>query len=89
MVTLGKLIVGIGILLVVVGLVIWFALVYVLLFRWMRILTATNQGRLLFPAIPAISLGLVVGWWGGVRAARPVRWAALAALGGCSRAAAC
>jgi hypothetical protein len=44
------------------ALLAWVALVGVGLVRW-TLSTAGTQGRLLFPAIPAVSLLLVRGWW--------------------------
>jgi len=53
-------------------LLLWTAIVGVLLVRWTS-LTLGSQGRLLFPALPAIVSALVIGWsvwlprrWGGV-----------------------
>jgi 4-amino-4-deoxy-L-arabinose transferase-like glycosyltransferase len=42
-------------------LLLWTAMVALLLVRWTS-LTPGSQGRLLFPALPAIVLALVVGW---------------------------
>lgn len=53
-------------------LLLWLAVVLVSLLRWMQILEATNQGRLLFPAISAISVLLSVGL--SQFAPRPYRW---------------
>ena len=42
-------------------LLIWSLAVFIFLLRWMRQIDATNQGRLLFPAIAALSVLLAVG----------------------------
>ncbi len=39
------------------------------------------QGRYLFPALPAISLAVAVGWWSVTRWPGAARWAAIALLG--------
>ena len=38
------------------------AITFVLLIRW-TIIHPSFQGRLMFPALPAINLGLMAGWW--------------------------
>jgi hypothetical protein len=38
------------------------------------------QGRYLFPALPAISLAVAVGWWSVARRSGAARWAAIALL---------
>ena len=38
------------------------------------------QGRYLFPALPAISLAVAVGWWSVARWAGAARWAGIALL---------
>ncbi len=47
-------------------LIIWSGVVFLSLLRWMQLLEATNQGRLLFPAITSLTvlqmLGLVTLW---------------------------
>ncbi len=53
-------------------LLLWLAVVLFSLLRWMQILEATNQGRLLFPAISAISVLLCVGL--SQLAPRPCAW---------------
>jgi len=53
-------------------LLLWLAVILFSLLRWMQILEATNQGRLLFPAISAISVLLSVGL--SQLAPRPYRW---------------
>lgn len=42
-------------------LVIWSAVVFVLLLRWMQQIETTNQGRLLFPAIGSLAVLLAMG----------------------------
>lgn len=42
-------------------LLLWATMVFALLVKWMQILVASNQGRLLFPAISSISILLFVG----------------------------
>jgi len=61
-----KLLMGLAILL------LWSAAALLSLLRWMQILKATNQGRLLFPAISAISVLLCVGL--SQLAPRSYRW---------------
>ena len=56
-------------------LLLWTAMVIVSLVRWTS-LTPGSQGRLLFPALPAIVLALVVGW----SAWLPRRWGDAAPL---------
>ncbi len=58
----------------------WGLVVYAALLRFMQTVDATNQGRLLFPAVTALSLLLLAGWTGFA----PRRWAAapVALLGG-------
>lgn len=53
-------------------LLLWLAAALFSLLRWMQILEATNQGRLLFPAISAISVLLSVGL--SQLAPRPYAW---------------
>lgn len=48
----------------------WFGLVFGSLLNWIRLMNFSNQGRLLFPAAPAIALLLVLGW----HALTPARW---------------
>jgi 4-amino-4-deoxy-L-arabinose transferase-like glycosyltransferase len=58
----------------------WFVIIAILFVRWM-LYTDVAVGRHLFPAIAAISLGLLLGWtgWLGARAARGLT--ALLAIG--------
>ncbi len=49
---------------------LWFALIFASLVQWIHLMFAANQGRLLFPAAPAIALLVVWGW----QAWLPVRW---------------
>jgi 4-amino-4-deoxy-L-arabinose transferase-like glycosyltransferase len=68
-------------------LLVWFGLVFAAFVRW-TLLTPASQGRLLYPALPAIALGLVVGWAelvpkrfrGAVGVAALAAWALWAAL---------
>lgn len=56
---------------VMLWMLLWFLLVGISLVRW-TLMTAASQGRLLFPALPAIALGLALGWaeWAPTRLAR-------------------
>jgi hypothetical protein len=63
---------------VVLGLLAWFTVVLAGLLDWIRLVTSANQGRLLFPAAPAVGLLLALGWSGLVPARR--RGAALGAF---------
>lgn len=53
----------------------WAVVVLLVLLRWMRLVTTTNQGRLLFPAISCVAVGLAVGLaaWNRGRL-RPGQW---------------
>ena len=42
-------------------LALWSVIVFASLLRWMRLLTATNQGRLLFPALVSLAVLLAIG----------------------------
>jgi hypothetical protein len=42
-------------------LMLWSAVVFASLLRWMRLLTDTNQGRLLFPALVSLAVLLAIG----------------------------
>lgn len=55
----------------------WAVVVLVVLLRWMRLVTTTNQGRLLFPAISCVAVGLAIGLatWNKGRL-RPGQWVA-------------
>ena len=46
---------------------LWFATLFVSLLNWMRLMNFSDQGRLLFPAAPAIAILLLLGWQGWVR----------------------
>lgn len=51
---------------------VWAAAVFVSLLNWMRLVNFTAQGRLLFPAVGAVALLLVLGWqsWAPARGRR-------------------
>jgi hypothetical protein len=70
---------------IVVLLAVWLSLVVVALLRW-TILAAASQGRLVYPALAAVALVLVVGWAELVprRIRRPLGIAALAAWTACA-----
>ncbi|MGB0383591.1 MAG: glycosyltransferase family 39 protein [Ardenticatenaceae bacterium] len=51
---------------------LWFAAFFVSLLNWMRLMNYSDQGRLLFPAAPAIAILLLLGW----QAWLPQRWQA-------------
>ena len=54
---------------VAVGLV-WFGAIFGTLLNWIRLMNFSDQGRLLFPAAPALALLLVIGW----KSWLPKRW---------------
>ena len=58
----------------------WFVVAFVSLLNWMRVMRFTDQGRLLFPAAPAIALLILLGWLAWVPR-RWQGWGAAAALG--------
>lgn len=49
---------------------LWLGVVLLSLLNWMRLMLFTNQGRLLFPAAPAVAILLVIGW----QSWAPRRW---------------
>lgn len=49
---------------------LWFGAIFASLVNWIHMMYFANQGRLLFPAAPAIGLLLVLGW----QAWLPTRW---------------
>ncbi len=49
---------------------IWFGVIFASLVNWIHLMVASNQGRLLFPAAPAIALLVVFGW----QAWLPTQW---------------
>jgi hypothetical protein len=58
----------------------WFVVAFVGLINWMRVMRFSDQGRLLFPAAPAIALLIVLGWAAWLpRRLQP--WCAAAAIG--------
>ena len=40
----------------------WFVMAFASLLNWMRLMRYTDQGRLLFPAAPALAILIVLGW---------------------------
>jgi hypothetical protein len=50
---------------------LWIVIVFASLVRW-TLMIASSQGRLMFPALPAITLALVTGWSAGL----PRKWGA-------------
>ena len=65
----------------VVLLLIWSAAIVLSLFRWMRLLEATNQGRLLFPAITSLTVLQTLGLFTLLRRYRWLHKFLLAVLG--------
>jgi 4-amino-4-deoxy-L-arabinose transferase-like glycosyltransferase len=65
----------------------WFAAVAAALIRWVQLNAAANQGRLLFPAVAAIGVGIGAGWaWLAEKALKgrwPAAWPAGLAAFGC------
>ncbi|MCX6044139.1 MAG: hypothetical protein NT075_03445 [Chloroflexi bacterium] len=49
---------------------LWFGVIFASLVQWIHLMYAANQGRLLFPAAPAIAILVVLGW----QAWLPIRW---------------
>lgn len=70
---------------ILVMLAVWLGLVAVALMRW-TILASASQGRLIFPALGAIALVLVVGWAALLprRLRRPLGLAALSGWAACA-----
>jgi hypothetical protein len=62
----------------------WLAVALVGLLNWMRVMRFTDQGRLLFPAAPAVAVLILLGWAAWLPSHLPRRvqgWAAAAAVG--------
>jgi 4-amino-4-deoxy-L-arabinose transferase-like glycosyltransferase len=58
----------------------WFVMAFASLLNWMRVMRFTDQGRLLFPAAPALAILILLGWAAWLpRRMQP--WGALAAVG--------
>ncbi len=49
---------------------LWFGVIFASLVQWIHLMFAANQGRLLFPAAPAIAILVVLGW----QAWLPTKW---------------
>jgi hypothetical protein len=58
----------------------WFVVAFVALVNWMRVMRFTDQGRLLFPAAPAIAILILLGWAAWLPR-RLQAWGAAAAIG--------
>ncbi|MCC6455329.1 MAG: glycosyltransferase family 39 protein [Caldilineaceae bacterium] len=57
----------------------WFVMAFFGLLNWMRVMRFTDQGRLLFPAAPALAIFILLGWAAWLpRRIQP--WGALAAV---------